>query len=90
MALLVYLRSLYLNNDLCSRTRRFRVIDLVGQGTFGQVVKCEDLSNKRMVAIKVIKNKPAYYNQAFMEIRILKHVRRCCYVSFFNVDFFAA
>lgn len=46
-----------------SPVRRFRVIDLVGQGTFGQVVRCEDLTTHATVAIKVIKNRPAYYNQ---------------------------
>ncbi|CEO97059.1 hypothetical protein PBRA_005663 [Plasmodiophora brassicae] len=58
--------------------RRFRVIDLVGQGTFGQVVRCEDLTTHATVAIKVIKNRPAYYNQAFMEIRILKLLNDQC------------
>eukprot|EP00474_Spongospora_subterranea_P009754 CRZ10212.1 hypothetical protein [Spongospora subterranea] len=52
--------------------RRFRVIDLVGHGTFGQVLRCVCLQSRRQVAIKVIKNTPAYYNQAFMEIRLLK------------------
>jgi len=50
----------------------FRVLDSLGEGTFGQVVRCEDCENKRLVAVKVIKNKPAYYNQALMEIRILQ------------------
>lgn len=42
---------------------RYIVRDLLGQGTFGQVVKClqEDISE--LVAVKVIKNHPAYYHQ---------------------------
>jgi len=51
--------------------RSFRVLELLGEGTFGQVVKCEDCSSHKLRAIKVIKNKPAYYNQALTEIRIL-------------------
>jgi dual specificity protein kinase YAK1 len=54
------------------------VIDLVGHGTFGQVVKCDDVTNRCQVAIKIIKNKPAYYNQAFMEIRLLKLLNDQC------------
>jgi dual specificity protein kinase YAK1 len=56
------------------RFRSFRVLELLGEGTFGQVVKCEDCETKVQVAVKVIKNKPAYHNQALMEIRILKTV----------------
>lgn len=51
--------------------RSFRVLELLGEGTFGQVVKCEDCSTHAFRAVKVIKNKPAYYNQALMEIRLL-------------------
>jgi serine/threonine protein kinase len=54
--------------------RSFRVMELLGQGTFGQVVKCENTDSKEHFAIKVIKNKPAYHNQALMEIKILKTV----------------
>ena len=51
--------------------RSFRVLELLGEGTFGQVVKCEDCASRVLRAVKVIKNKPAYYNQALMEIRLL-------------------
>lgn len=51
--------------------RSYRVLDLLGVGTFGQVVKCEDCETKKHVAIKVIKNKPAYFNQGLVEMRIL-------------------
>ena len=51
--------------------RSFRVLELLGEGTFGQVVKCEDCERHVLRAVKVIKNKPAYYNQALMEIRLL-------------------
>jgi dual specificity protein kinase YAK1 len=51
--------------------RSYRVVETLGEGTFGQVVRCEDCSSKASVAIKVIKNKPAYYNQALLEIAII-------------------
>lgn len=56
---------------------RYRVIDLLGQGTFGQVVKCERISTGELFSVKVIKNKSAYKTQSCMEIEILKKVCVC-------------
>jgi dual specificity protein kinase YAK1 len=39
------------------------VLDSLGAGTFGQVVKCRDMESGEVVAIKVIKNHPAYHHQ---------------------------
>ena len=50
------------------------MIDLLGQGTFGQVVKCERVSTGELFSVKVIKNKSAYKTQSCMEIEILKKV----------------
>ncbi|EKE41008.1 protein kinase, putative [Entamoeba nuttalli P19] len=50
---------------------RYRVIQLLGQGTFGQVVKCIDLSTNKYVAIKILKNKPAYFKQSLIEVTVL-------------------
>jgi len=35
---------------------RFRVIELIGKGAFGQVLKCFDHKTKINVAIKLVKN----------------------------------
>lgn len=48
--------------------------DLVGSGTFGQVAKCYTEETNEFVAVKVIKNLPAYYTQARFEIGILHMV----------------
>ena len=53
---------------------RYQVLDLVGQGTFGQVVKGINIDTKEIVAIKIVKNKPAYFNQGLVEIQILEMV----------------
>lgn len=54
-----------------TRTRnRFRVIGLLGQGTFAQVFKCQCLQTGDIVAVKVVKNKPAYTRQAAVEIDV--------------------
>jgi hypothetical protein len=50
----------------------FTILDLVGTGTFGQVFRCKRDDTKELVAVKVIKNKPAYYNQGMLEIKIAK------------------
>jgi len=50
---------------------RYVLIDVLGQGTFGHVVKCRDESTNKLVAIKVLKNKPAYFKQGLLEIAIL-------------------
>ncbi|KAG1374405.1 hypothetical protein G6F60_009529 [Rhizopus arrhizus] len=55
---------------------QYRVIDLLGQGTFGQVVKCERISTGELFSVKVIKNKSAYKTQSCMEIEILKKLNK--------------
>ena len=57
---------------------RYLILDVLGQGTFGQVVKCQDMKNHEIVAVKVVKNKPAYFNQSMMEVTILELV---CHLS---------
>ncbi|KAL0226465.1 hypothetical protein P9112_013789 [Eukaryota sp. TZLM1-RC] len=57
-----------------SSTSSYQVIQMLGQGTFGQVVQCLRLQDKRHFAVKIIKNKHAYYKQALMEVRILQHL----------------
>ena len=51
------------------------ILDILGQGTFGQVVKCQNMKTHEVVAVKVVKNKPAYFNQSMMEVTILELVR---------------
>ncbi|KAG2568525.1 hypothetical protein PVAP13_7NG322600 [Panicum virgatum] len=65
---------LYVNLELVNKmsNRRFIVKDMLGQGTFGQVVKCWDTETNDYVAVKVIKNQPAFYHQAIMEVSLLR------------------
>ena len=51
-------------------TTTFRVISLLGQGTFAQVFKCINVKSGELCAIKIVKNKPAYTRQAAIEIDI--------------------
>ncbi|CAO3630312.1 unnamed protein product [Cunninghamella blakesleeana] len=63
-------------NDILGEEKeyQYRVIDLLGQGTFGQVVKCERITTGDLVSVKVIKNKVAYRAQSRMEVEILKQL----------------
>ncbi|KAJ3012750.1 Homeodomain-interacting protein kinase 3 [Thoreauomyces humboldtii] len=64
---------LYVNDIMGNQDgRQYRIMDVLGQGTFGQVAKCINIKTKEAVAIKVIKNKPAYHNQSLMEVAILE------------------
>ncbi|WFD22213.1 dual-specificity kinase [Malassezia equina] len=64
---------LYVNDYLGSEDgHRYLILDVLGQGTFGQVVKCQNMTTHEIVAVKVIKNKPAYFNQSMMEVTILE------------------
>ncbi|KAG8381693.1 hypothetical protein BUALT_Bualt06G0148000 [Buddleja alternifolia] len=51
--------------------RRYIVKDVLGHGTFGQVAKCWVAETNSFVAVKIIKNLPAYYQQALVEVSIL-------------------
>ncbi|GMJ11322.1 yeast YAK1-related gene 1 [Hibiscus trionum] len=51
--------------------RRYIVKDVLGHGTFGQVAKCWVPKTSSFVAVKIIKNQPAYYQQALVEVSIL-------------------
>ncbi|RKP01188.1 hypothetical protein CXG81DRAFT_12314, partial [Caulochytrium protostelioides] len=63
---------LYVNDVLgATEGQQYRILDILGQGTFGQVVKCVNIKTKELVAVKVIKNKPAYYNQSLVEVAVL-------------------
>ncbi|KAL7418440.1 dual specificity protein kinase yak1 [Cryptotrichosporon argae] len=55
---------------------RYLILDVLGQGTFGQVVKCQNMRTHNIVAVKVVKNKPAYLNQSKMEVAILELLNR--------------
>lgn len=60
---------------LTAYRNRYLILDVLGQGTFGQVVKCQNLKTQEVVAVKVIKNKTAYFNQSMMEVSVLDLVR---------------
>lgn len=64
---LVMCRGDYLSKN---ERQKYMVIDMLGTGTFGQVVRCIG-SEGEEVAIKVVKNHPKYYNYEMNEVKIL-------------------
>jgi dual specificity tyrosine-phosphorylation-regulated kinase 2/3/4 len=54
---------------------RYEVVDLLGKGSFGQVVRCVDHKTGGLVAIKIIRNKKRFHQQALVEVNILQKLR---------------
>ncbi len=51
---------------------RYEIIDLLGRGSFGQVLQCKDHKTGNYVAIKLIRNKKRFHHQALVEVKILE------------------
>lgn len=72
---------------------RYEILALLGRGSFGQVVKVLDHKTKKEVALKVIRNKSRFHEQALVEIDILKYLKEKdpndCYCIVHLEDYFA-
>ncbi|KAJ8002796.1 hypothetical protein DPEC_G00162690 [Dallia pectoralis] len=56
---------------LCSAKNTYEVLEFLGRGTFGQVVKCWKQGTREVVAVKILKNHPSYARQGQIEVGIL-------------------
>mmetsp|Transcript_25866 Transcript_25866/g.71193 ORF Transcript_25866/g.71193 Transcript_25866/m.71193 type:complete len:1182 (+) Transcript_25866:3-3548(+) len=65
-----------LNPKQSRRKHEFRVQSLLGQGTFAQVFQCQLLATGEVVAVKIVKNKPAYTRQATIEIDVFRALQQ--------------
>lgn len=59
---------------LYSGTNQYEVLEFLGRGTFGQVVKCWKKGTNEIVAIKILKNHPSYARQGQIEVSILQRL----------------
>ena len=67
------------NHDYIIRTGevfydRYEIKQLLGKGSFGQVCEAYDNKERKKVAVKIIKNKTAFRNQAKIEIKLLQEM----------------
>lgn len=53
---------------------RYEVTNLLGRGSFGQVLQCKDHKTGKSVAIKLIRNKKRFHHQALVEVKILENL----------------
>lgn len=60
---------------------RYEVLEILGKGTFGQVVRCRDHKARREIALKIIRNKKRFYQQGCIEVKILSHCASQCAVT---------
>lgn len=66
--------SLVQHEVLYSMTNAYEVLEFLGRGTFGQVVKCWKKGTNEIVAIKILKNHPSYARQGQIEVSILSRL----------------
>ena len=50
---------------------KYKVISLIGKGSFGEVFRCLDLQTNQLVAIKILKSQLVYLRQGMLELAIL-------------------
>ncbi|KAI9475479.1 MAG: kinase-like domain-containing protein [Benjaminiella poitrasii] len=61
-------------NDLL--TSQYKIMRLLGQGTFGKVVECFDRVRRTFCAIKIIRAVPKYRDASKTEIRVLNTLKK--------------
>jgi len=54
---------------------RYEVMNPLGKGSFGQVVRVFDHKTGGCVALKMVRNKKRFHHQALVEVKILEHIR---------------
>lgn len=54
---------------------RYEVLEMLGKGSFGQVLKCFDHKENEITAIKVINNKKEFHQQAVIEVKMLRCIK---------------
>lgn len=55
---------------------RYEILEVIGKGSFGQVIRALDHKTNQYVAIKIIRNKKRFHHQALVEVRILDELRK--------------
>ena len=53
---------------------RYQILQYVGSAAFSKAVHAMDLTNGKMVCMKIIENNKDYYDQSVDEIKLLKYI----------------
>ncbi|OMJ72127.1 hypothetical protein SteCoe_29510 [Stentor coeruleus] len=64
---------------------RYEILDILGKGSFGQVIKVQDHLRKKPIALKIIKSRQRYTEQARIEIELLKLFRNIDVENKYNI-----
>ncbi|KAK3087855.1 hypothetical protein FSP39_011544, partial [Pinctada imbricata] len=64
---------------------RFEIVEVIGKGSFGHVIRAFDHKRDMDIAIKVIRNKKRFHHQALVEVKILDALRRRDKDNQFNI-----
>ncbi|CAK7235751.1 serine threonine protein kinase CMGC group [Sporothrix eucalyptigena] len=56
-------------------TKRYQMLKLLGQGTFGKVVQARDREKNELVAIKIIRSVQKYRDASRIELRVLETLK---------------
>ncbi|XP_043943148.1 homeodomain-interacting protein kinase 2-like [Protopterus annectens] len=67
--------SLTRGKMIFSTANKYKVLDFLGRGSFGEVVKCKKLGTNETVAIKMLKFESSYTMEAKDEVNILDELR---------------
>ncbi|GAB7359924.1 hypothetical protein MBLNU230_g7450t1 [Neophaeotheca triangularis] len=65
----------YLVQDGSKLGDRYTLVSLLGQGTFGKVVRAVDIRTRKEVAVKIIRAVPKYRDASRIELRVLQTLR---------------
>jgi serine/threonine protein kinase len=64
---------------------RYEILSMLGSGSFGKVLKVADHKENQEFAVKIIKNKPRFNEQAREEVQILEYLKNRNFDNSFNV-----
>jgi dual specificity tyrosine-phosphorylation-regulated kinase 2/3/4 len=54
---------------------RYEIVGALGKGSFGSVIKVFDHKRNEEAALKIIRSKKKFFNQALVELKILKYIK---------------
>ena len=54
---------------------RYEIKNILGNGSYGEAIKCFDHKTNENVCIKIIKSNDKFQSQAMIEIKILEHIK---------------